>query len=66
MPEIDGLPMIECIISQEWFRFDVCVKVPANALRKKAEWFIKRCAINLHSHALRSAALLATETSLHK
>ena len=36
MPEIDGLPMIECSICQEWFHIDVCIKVPANSLRNKA------------------------------
>ena len=43
MPEIDGLPMIECSICQEWFHIDVCVKYPANALRKNVERFYNRC-----------------------
>ena len=46
MPEIDGLPMIECSICQEWFHIDVCVKYPANALRKNVEWLCKHCVMN--------------------
>ena len=46
IPEIDGLPMIGCSICQEWFHIDVCVKVPANALRKNVEWLCNRCVMN--------------------
>ena len=46
MPEIDGLPMIECSTCQEWFHIDVRIKVPANSLRKNTQWFCNRCVMN--------------------
>ena len=46
MPEIDGLPMIEYSIYQEWFYIDVHVKFPANTLRKNVEWFCNGCVMN--------------------
>ena len=46
MPEINGLPMIECSICKEWFHIDVCIKVPANALRKNIKWFCNHCVMN--------------------
>ena len=49
MPEIDGLPMIECGICQEWFHIHlmcVAIKVPVNYLKKNIEWFCNRCVMN--------------------
>ena len=46
MPEIDGFPMIECSICQEWFHIDVCIKVPANSLKKDVQWFCNHCVAN--------------------
>lgn len=46
MPEIDRLPVIECSICQEWFHIDVCIKVPANSLKKNVEWFCNCCVMN--------------------
>ena len=37
MLEIDGLPMIEHGIFQEWLHINVCIKVPANSLKKNTE-----------------------------